>query len=119
MGRVEFLDKGFENKVKKALKKDAASQLSSEDLLKIRGIYISDIDANAISVPWVGTVSAHQMVFPEVMFNINHSENGQWVSDLQLFPHLQSLRISVPLMTETPLFFKELTNLRELYIILK
>lgn len=107
----------IQDKVKKALKKDAASQLSSEDLLKIRGIYISDIDANAISVPWVGTVSAHQMVFPEVMFNINHSENGQWVSDLQLFPHLQSLRISVPLMTETPLFFKELTNLRELYII--
>lgn len=65
--------------------------LTDEDLLNTRGIMIGNRDADAVPVCWQDSTSAYYMVFPELRFNINDSENEGWIQGLQKFIHLKDI----------------------------
>ena len=75
MGYIEYADKGFEQAVRNALNK-LDGELTSEDLLKIKGVLITDKYQTGFNVPWQSDAVAFNMKFPDIFFNIGDSENG-------------------------------------------
>lgn len=109
---IKFLDKGFESKIRDFLKKKKG-KLTEEDILNIRGIFISSEDVSGFSIPWQS--SGHGMIYPDMFFNINDSANDEWIKDLALFTHIKCLHLMVP--TQKLTFLKEFNQLKELYVL--
>lgn len=113
---VKFKDKGFEEAIKRTIHKFNGN-LTEKDLLKIdKGFLISYFDAdNTMSIPWQADSDAFNMKFPNLLWNVNESENGKWIEDLKLFNHIITLHLNVGV--EDLSFLKHFKNLRELYLI--
>src|SRR5690554_347602 len=92
---IEFKDKGFETAVREILK-ISTKALTDDDLLGINGIIIAEGEVKAIAIPWQGDSSAYGMVFPNLTFNTQNSENGQWELDLMHFSHIATLSLFEP-----------------------
>lgn len=113
MGHIEFLDKGFENAVRKSIGV-YTGPLSAEHLKTINGIVVSDEIRSSIEIPWQDDSSAFEMTFPNLMFHAADSENGRWKYDLAHFSHIATLHLNVP--TEDLGFLQDFTKLKELYV---
>ncbi|MBZ9624427.1 hypothetical protein G9F71_016370 [Clostridium sp. FP2] len=113
MDFIELKDSGFQKVVRAALKK-LDGKLKSEDLIGVNGILITDEDVDGIQIPWHCDADVFNMTFPEVIFNINNSENGKWLEDLKLFQHIKSLYLYVAV--DNLSLLNEFTALKELYI---
>lgn len=111
---IEFKDIGFEKSVKKLLN-IKSDKVTVEDLSVVKGILIADGKVSGFKVPWTGDSAAFSMVFPDIFFNVNDSENGQWLLDLQNFSHIKSLHLYVP--TQDLGFLDGFCNLQELYVV--
>lgn len=114
MQEIIFQDEGFEQQVRKALKKPKG-KLEYKDLYKINGILISDDEVNGFTVPWEADDSTFEMKFPKLMFNIQKSLNGQWVKDITLFKHIKTLHIYIS--TDNLEWIQDFHSLEELYIV--
>jgi len=111
---VKFFDKAFEKCVRDLLKMKN-KKITCEDLKEIKGIKISTTDSDAISIPWQADASGFNMCIPNLIFNVNKSENSLWIKDLVLFKHIKSLHIYVE--TEDLSFVQGLKDLKELYVV--
>lgn len=111
---VKFFDRAFEKCVRDLLKMKNEN-ITCEDLKGIKGIAISTTDSSAFSIPWQADASAFNMCIPNLIFNVNKSENNLWIKDLVLFKHIKSLHIYVE--TEDLSFVQELKDLKELYVV--
>jgi internalin A len=112
---IKFLDKVFEESISGAVfKNNEKRELTRDDLLKIESILVADREINGIGIPWGSDADAFNTIFPQVFFNTNKSENGQWVADMQMFSHIQALFIYLP--TDDLSYLKGFTSIKQLYI---
>lgn len=115
MNSIKFLDKAFEERVSDAVFKNTRErELTSDDLLKINSILVAEKEVDGISIPWGSDADAFNTIFPQVFFNTNNSENGQWTADMQMFSHIQAMFIY--LRTDDLSFLKEFASIKQLYI---
>jgi Leucine-rich repeat (LRR) protein len=114
MSQIKFKDKGFEKSVKELLN-IKSERITAEDLSVVEGIIVTVSKASGFSIPWVGDSAAFSMVFPDITFNVNDSDNGQWLADMEHFSHIKSLHIYVP--TQNLSFLEGFCNLKELYVL--
>lgn len=113
MDTVEFKDKGFESEVKRVLS-ISTEQVTLQDLSAIKGVLITSGPIGGISIPWTGDSDAYGMVFPNLLFNIDESQNGEWIKDLRYFTHIKSLHMYMP--TQDLGFMRDFKKLKELYV---
>ncbi|HHY71633.1 MAG TPA: leucine-rich repeat domain-containing protein [Bacillus bacterium] len=114
MGVVEFKDRGFERSVKELLN-IKSERITAEDLSVVKGIMVTVGKASGFPIPWIGDSAAFSMIFPDITFNVNDSDNGQWIADMEHFVHIKSLHIYVPTINLS--FLKGFYNLKELYVL--
>lgn len=114
MGYIEFKDKGFEKSVKELLN-IKSERITAEDLSVVKGIIVTAGKASGFPIPWIGDSAAFNMVFPDITFNVNDSENDRWLVDMAHFSHIKSLHIYVP--TKNLSFLEGFWNLKELYVL--
>jgi len=113
MEYIEFMDKGFEQAVRKVTN-PSTEQLTLNDLKKIDGILVDQRNSSELMIPWHADSAAFQMRFPELMFNVDDSENGKWILDLRNFSHIKTLHLYVP--TQELYFLSKFESLVELYV---
>ena len=110
---ISFKDVGFELAFRNLISK-ATGIITKEDLKAVNGIMISNIDANGFSIPWISDGTAFNMTFPNLMFNVNNSDNGEWISDIVLFNEIKSFHIGIAI--SDLMFLETFTHLKELYL---
>ncbi|MBN2222592.1 MAG: hypothetical protein JW708_10335 [Vallitaleaceae bacterium] len=116
MEYVHFHNQAFELAVRAGLKIRKKSKLTIQDINKVNGIMICDMDPllRSISCPWSSDSDCRNVIFPEVWFNVNSSDDNSWVEDLLHFDLIRSLFVFTQIQDFS--FINKMKRLQELQI---